>query len=580
MTAASSTSSSTLSAEQQAASERVAAARRFASQYKPREILGYLVHNEFFTPQRSFSRDDICTLRKKLTHYGTFAISSDPKTGLMQTSDTINANMRRQWFTDSVMVSQMQRVLDPASCLKATIVTAAALCTKEVRDAVEHTERDPAWYRDGGLMNGVYHIYLPQSVRVDEGGIPVVEEIRADAEWFNQKRLESQALALMHIVDTILEGTKDNPAAWGLPIEKINTKEGGLLLTAAITMARYLIAANSSPKDRTPDFQTPSASSWEEVPLPDGVTSDAAFTVLGLERLQTLLYSPTANEKLLKARGHFSKNKMPFSAAPKEEKLTAWISSGREFVAARVVSPIERGESPIQNPIRPDDTSLTLSAASSYTFFPEDPVRDASIRYNLVKSCTTRLLGANGMRRYNEYNLHGLKLHDSYLNVLYHMPAIERAVVLQRSGTSRDFGSTDASSVELLQERQLLSDPESAAQWTIGLSASLQALAKAKLSLITAGAKGTPLFASIEETLVDIINRNIAAIPGKLSDYPPLRADGTPLPLYQVMEAYEAIIDLNGERKFIPGAHTLPWSTAQLFDGLRLAEEAAAEAAR
>jgi hypothetical protein len=308
------------------------------------------------------------------------------------------------------------------------------------------------------------------------------------------------------------------------------------------------------------------------------VTSDAAFTVLGLERLRGLLYSPTSNEKILKIRSHLSKNRDLLPAPPEEEKLSTWISACRDFVAARVVSPLERGESPIQNPIRPYDTSLTLLAASSYTFFPEDPVRDANFRYGIVKSCIAELLGANGMRRYNEYVLDGHKLHDSYLNILYHMPAIERAVVLQRSGTTRDFGSTDASSVELLTERQLLSEPDSAAQWTIGLSASLQALAKAKLSLINAGAKETPLFASIEETLVDIINRNIAAIPGKLSDEVPLRADGTPLPLYQVMEAFEAIIDLNGERKFIPGAHTLPWSTAQLFDGLCLAEEAAAAA--
>lgn len=569
-----------LSAEQKVASERVAAARRFATQYAPRQILGYAVHNEFFTPQTSFTSADIRALREKLTGLGTFAIASNPTTGLVQTSDTINAEMRRQWFTDSVMVSQMQRVLDPVSCLKATIVTAAALCTKEARDAVERTERDPAWYRDGGLKNGVYHIYLPQSVRLDEAGLPVVEEIRADSEWFNQKRLESQALALMHIVDTIIEGTKDHPATWGLPIEKTTAREGELLLTAAFNMARYLIAANSSPTDGLPNFKTPSASSWEEAPLPHGVTSDAAFTVLGLERLRSLLYSPTTNEKLLKIRSHMSKNGGLFPAPPEEEKLSAWISTGRNFVAERIVSPLERGESPIQNPIRPTDTSLTLLAASSYTFFPEDPVRDASVRYCIVKSCIARLLGANGMRRYNEYDLGGHKLHDSYLNILYHMPAVERAVVLQRSGTSRDFGSTDASSVELLTERQLLSEPESAAQWTIGPSASLQALAKAKLTLISANARNTDLFASIEETLVDIINRNIAAIPGKLSDYPPLRADGTPLPLYQVMEAYEAIIDLNGERKFIPGAHTLPWSTAQLFDGLRLAEEAAAGAAR
>jgi hypothetical protein len=343
-------------------------------------------------------------------------------------------------------------------------------------------------------------------------------------------------------------------------------------------MARYLIAANSSPKDNSPDFKTPSASSWEEIPLSDGVTSDAAFTVLGLERLRGLLYSPTTSKKLIKIRSYLSENSAFFPVAPEKEKLAAWITAGRDFVAARVVSPLERGESPIQNPIRPYDTSLTLLAASAYTFFPEDPVRDAIVRYSIVKSCIAELLGANGMRRYNQYVLDGNKLHDSYLNILYHMPAIERAVVLQRSGTSRDFGSTDASSVELLQERQLLSDPESAAQWTIGLSASLQALTKAKLTLFSANASNTDLFASIEETLVDMINRNIAAIPGKLSGETPLRADGTPLPLYQVMEAYEAIIDLNGERKFVPGAHTLPWSTAQLFDGLRLAEEAAAAA--
>ena len=40
------------------------------------------------------------------------------------------------------------------------------------------------------------------------------------------------------------------------------------------------------------------------------------------------------------------------------------------------------------------------------------------------------------------------------------------------------------------------------------------------------------------------------------------------------MEAYEVVQDLHKQEKWMPGAHTLPWSAAQLFDGLRKASSA------
>lgn len=558
------------SATQATVSARSAAVRRYAARYRPREVGGYVVHNEFFTPRTRYEAADIAAVIEDLTARGTFAIASDPVTGLVETSDTVNAAMRRQWFTDSVMVSRMQRVLAPASCLQATIVSAAALATPDVHAAVAQTEADPAWYRDGGLRNGVYHIYLPESVRCGPDGMPDIAAIRADGAWFNQKRLESQALVLVHLVDTLLEGVQDRPAAWGLPVERIGTPQGRLLLGTAFTMARYLIAANTSPTTRTPDFRTPSASSWEELPLPDGMTSDAAFAVLGWERLRDLLYAETANPRLIHLRRCVADHALDLPEPPPPVRLEAWIDAGRCFVAERVVKPLEAGGRPVQNPLRPLDTSLTLLAASPYRFCPE-PAGDARIRHGIVAACRAGLLGPHGMRRYNAFEFDGRMLHDSYLNIGYHMPPAERAAVLGGGGTTRAFGSSDASTVDLLTERQALSQPEWAAQWSIGATASLQALAAAKLALGSATAGDVALQAAIEEGICDMINRCVALIPGRLSAESPLRADGTPLPPYQVMEAYEAVVAEDGRRLFMPGAHTLPWSTAQLFDGLRMA---------
>jgi len=562
-------------AERAAAAARTAAVRRYAVRYRPRQVGGYAVHNEFFTPRVSFSASDLAAVLEDLTRRGTFAIGSDPVTGLVQTSDTVNAAMRRQWFTDSVMVSRLQRVLAPASCLQAAIVTAAALATPDVLAAVARTEADPAWYRSGGLRNGVSHIYLPQSVRCGPDGMPDVAAIREDEAWFNQKRLESQALVVMHLVDIVMAGVAERPAAWGLPVERIATPPGRLLLATAIRMARYLIAANTAPTDGRPDFHTPSASSWEEVPLPDGMTSDAAFAVLGWERLHALLYAPTTEPRLLRVRHEVFASGTDLPEAPTAARLEEWIEAGRRFVAQRVVEPLEVGELPVQNPLRPLDTSLTLLAASPYRFFPADPLRDARIRHRLVAACCSGLLGPHGMRRYGVFEFAGRTLHDSYLNIGYHMPPDERAQALGHGPVGRHFGSSDTSTVELLAERQALSDAEWAAQWSIGPTASLQALAAAKLALGWSEHADPRLAAVIEEGICDLVNRCVAAIPGRLSDEPPLRADGTSLPPYQVMEAYEAVIATDGRRLFMPGAHTLPWSAAQLFDGLRLAIVAA-----
>jgi hypothetical protein len=551
---------------------------RFASTYAPRQISGYEVHNEFFCPQERFSSTDLAQLRAKLHHLGTFTVITNARTGLIQTSDTTNAAMRRQWFTDSVMAGYMQKELDPLGWAKALLINAAALCSQDARQAVTNTEADPDWYRKGGLMNGVFHIYLPESVRFGPDDLPIVDTIKKSADWFNQKRLESQALMLIALCEMILESCKDAPAEWAIPFREMTEQKGELVISAAALMTRFLIAANSDKGE--PNFETPSASSWEEAPFEEGMSSDATFTVLGLERLCKVLYAPTDNKKLLSIREFITANPESIPHPPCEEVVRRWIVAGRFFIHNRIVAPLAAGLPPIQTPSRPADTALTLLAASDYDFYPGEPKRNAEVRLGLIRFCNATLLGEHGMRRYNEFELQSHKLHDSYLNVNYHLSAEVRAALLDLTpdaASSRNFGSSDASDLESLVDRQRTSRPEWAAQWTIGLTASLQALAKAKLEILTCGSHNDEarlLLEVIDDELQRAINRSIASIPGKLSTQPALRADGNVVTPYQVIEAFEYVLFAKGRGAFIPGAHTLPWSTAQLYDGLRRAEEA------
>jgi hypothetical protein len=111
--------------------------------------------------------------------------------------------MLRQWFTDSSMNGLLQREKDPENWKKNLIVSAAALNIAAAKEAVEKSVQDPDWYRKGDIMNGVFHIYQPESVEFDTTThAPHVDKIKLDHTWFNQKRLESQALVLLALVDT------------------------------------------------------------------------------------------------------------------------------------------------------------------------------------------------------------------------------------------------------------------------------------------------------------------------------------------------------------------------------------------
>lgn len=567
------------------AAQKVKTIQDFASQYEPRQVGGYTVHNEFFTPYQVMPKAaDLKALLGDLERKGSFTVITNPETGLVQTSDTINQDMRRQWFTDSAMVGYLQRSQAPASWQKSMITNAAALNTTEALAAVESTVANPNWYRQGGLKQGVFHIYLPQTVKVDRHGVPIAAGIQLDSSWENQKRLESQALMLYHLVDTVQAGMKRQP--YGFKSNLLGSKGGDYVTQAIAQMGRYLLATNTDPATQQYNFNTPSASSWEEAPFKEGMTWDGAVSVLAVEKLRDLLYAKAEKTPQLKAWRQAILQQAPELT---DERLKGFIQSGRQWVDQRISQPLRQDLDPVQTPQRPYDTSLMLLAASPYTFYRNAPLSDARARFELVRKTKQALMGEHGMRRYNEFTLEGTEFHDSYLNVGFHFPDKERRKALGiQQGSGKEYGSTDASSLDALQDRQALSKPEYAAQWGLGLSASLQALARAKRDVLThiettgkASPEAKHLLKGINEELLDSLNRNIAAIPGPLkAGQTIIRSDGTPLKPYQPIEAYEAVPTKKNGVKWIPGAHTLPWHAAQLYDGLNQLVETERLAAR
>jgi hypothetical protein len=566
--------------------------RLFATMYQPRHVDGYQIHNRFFTPLKpsAFNASELERIFKDLSSKGSFKVATSSKTGLIRTSDKDDAHhMSRQWFTDSTMMFPLQRTLDPEGWKKNMMTNAAALNHPEAQRAAQETLKNPDWFRKGSVKNGVFHIYWPSSVELDANELPKPEKIKLDETWFSQNRLESQALMTLRLLETLKAGLIPNKNGqlkpWGFhpqDLEGRMAKNEAHVTNAIHSMSRYLIAVNTDPKTKKFDFHTPSASSWEEMPFKEGMTWDAAVTVVAMEKLKKFLYgekfeSPTLNRvkaKILKD------NPTELS----KENLEKFIAAGRTFVDSRITHPLQRGKDPVQTPNRPYDTSLSLLAASDYQLVPNNLLKDTQLRLDLLKKTKAALSGPHGMRRYNEFTEttkagKPIKLHDSYLNINHHMPEsvlapILKKPVLVKSGYERQG---DASDAETLLERQDLSQFKYTAQWQLGLSASLQSLAKMKIALLreiqqkgAASAEEKKLLKEINKESLDFVNRNVAAIPGPLPGTEKLiKADGSPCQPYIPLEAYQAIPDLNNEIKYVPGDHSLPWHSSQLFDGLR-----------
>lgn len=536
------------------------------------------VHNAHVASwlKERYSAHDISELIDRLDQWDTFSAEADPVTGLVRTSDAReNREMsERQWVTDSVLCGYWQKKRDRAGWIRNLCVLSAFTLSPGSREAAAHAISDPAWYHekkeDGSyfLMRGMPHIFLRKSVKINPAlGLPVPESIEVDRNWFNQKRLESQAL-LLRALCSDFESSDPETVKMGA--------------SAASLLAEFLAAVNrdlSSPAgDPHFNYQAPTASSWEEIPFPGGMTSDIVQCVLAFEALRDLLKRETPLAQAVReALVHGSYARVFRS----EDVLSRLISEGRDEVSRRITERLKAGVPPFQNEERPYDMSLAFPAASGYRLV-EEPVENARLYLQLFDFLEKHLLREHGMIRYSphEFSAHGgvHQIQDSYLGIGYWLPPSLRSVLLKgAAGSEKTSGSRDASTLEEMEARQQGTPRDTEAQWCLGVSAILQGLCLLAVDIIQSPSSASRkerkvLLRNINERIDYYITRNLALLSPENPDGDILKSNGYPVPAFKVMEAYEAIPSLDGvSALWVPGAHPLNWGMAQLFDGLHRA---------
>jgi hypothetical protein len=168
---------------------------------------------------------------------GVFALKVSDQTGLVTTADAAeNWHMSgRQWVTDTVRCGDFERSVNPIGWTRALLILCDFYHQDEEMDAIQKSIADPDYYRLGGLLNGVAHIFIPHT-------------LKRDTTWFNNKRLESHGLALKAICDTVVAGAVSKKD-WGFSEDQLK-EFGDQIAQTIVCLASYLKSINTDKNGR------------------------------------------------------------------------------------------------------------------------------------------------------------------------------------------------------------------------------------------------------------------------------------------------------------------------------------------
>jgi hypothetical protein len=556
-----------------------------AESYSPQQLkLGDItlpVHNEQvakrlkpeYTPAQFKELFDFCEKN------GVFSIKIDEANGLVETA-TVEENWGmsgRRWVTDTVRCGDIEKVVAPKAWLRALITLADFYTQDEELAAIEEAVKDANFYREGGLTNGIAHIFLP-------------ETLKRDSTWFNNKRLESHALALSAFCQMLASAepvVKDQQQSALLTDAKPRSK----MVNAISNLATYFKVINTNPDTGAFDFAAPSAGPWEEVPFADGLTWDICAMLVAFTDLRTLLFAEelAGNEQIKTIRSEMISTK--HGAWLKNiDTLDKLIASANQKMADRLFG----SEEPMEHPIRPFDSSSAFIVTSGVKLANTN-LADAKLHCRLLESLERHLVKDNGMIRYSPFDLptengKNKLVFDSYLADNYWLAVPLRSVLTgQQQPNGQEFGSEDCSSTEAYLERVKMARPNTEAQWC-WVSVMAEGYARQTVKILKDA--GDRRLTADEDALVSksltkatqFINRSYARITGQSTpDNPIYKSNGKQCPPFAVPEAYEhvGLIEKSGATAILPGVNTpLAWGVASLFsasqwfaDALELAKK-------
>lgn len=505
-----------------------------------------------------------------------FAVRINEANGLVRTAEAEeNWEMSgRQWVTDTVRCGDIERDVNPLAWRKAMLTLCKFYIQPEELDAIKKSVANPEYYRSGGLLDGVAHIFIP-------------ETLKRDLSWFNNKRLESHALALFGICETVIAG--DGKTKYGFSKEELRENKN-LIATTVANLAAYLKAINTN--NGAIDFSAPSAGPWEEIPFPEGLTWDTEAARAAFAALKTMLAleNELRNElaELVYKEQNWLRNK--------NGELDQVIAAAQKKVEERLLG--ENG--PQENPNRPFDCSLAFISTSTIEL-DTNTVEDVKRHYSLLAAIEEKLVRQFGIIRYAPFALEVQRhdksttteqVFDSYLADNYWLVPALRAHLSGQKSNLKDYGSSDCSTSEEYFERVKQARPETEAQWCfVSVIAEGYARQVAKLLNLQNGdfeaepeaeAEIEQLITHGQSKAAEFLNRSFARItPAQStgsSDY--CKANGKPCPPFAIPEAYEMVSSIpdnrtetktTGRQAALPGANTpLAWGQASLYNASKI----------
>ena len=537
-----------------------------AGRYKPviKKLGGvsYNVHNSEIAGllREKYTRKDFDELMKYLNSNSMFKISKNNQKGLKKKKKTgfvkicgasENWEMsNRVWITDAMRIGDVQRIKAPYTWTVMLDTVADFYETQD--DNFQKLIKDEQLYKNGGVMAGIPHIFLP-------------ETLEPDKDWFNNKRLESHALALKEFCRAIIDGmVKGKPYGYGIADEVSEN-----MLNCIDNLSKFFKAI---------DYPTaPSAGNWEEIPLEGGLTSDTEAIRSALCAYKDLLYNPkyNKNQEIGDIRTRLQLLK-PLS----ESELDDLITRGE----ARVRKTYLR-----EAAMRPHDASLVFVTTSDVKL-DDDMYKDILKHVQILKSLEKHLVRKNGMLRYSPFKF---KLSDgsyafspdSYLNLNYFV-AIDKngKLNLDWKRVLNMFASKDCSEPDMFNARASLSTPNREAQWFM-VSEMSAGYGMQILKLINNAQKEGRGLSDFEKDFIknnkliekqtEYLNRALARISSENPDkVGQIKANGLGMPSCTVSEAFQYVTDVNGRHKMVQGTNApLAWAIASLFKALQVYKE-------
>ncbi|MBQ7529816.1 hypothetical protein IJT10_07980 [bacterium] len=472
-----------------------------------------------------YSSQDLVKIMNMLAATPTFQITSDPKTGLVPTTgmpEDENFEMAaRQWVTDTVNAGQIQYTSDNKGWWKAVETLAKFYSTDHEQAAFDKAIKDPDSYRLGGPEEGVAHIFFPKT-------------LERDPSWFNNKRLESHALALSALANKLSNHSYANPS-----------KE---LLNSIANLTSYLVAIDYS--------NAPSAGCWEETPFPGGLTWDTQAANSALSYVLELIKDPKIQEKLsVQKHGEIFLH---------PEKIEQAIERGKKRVADNYLA-----ESPGNREI---DSSLAFMSEDPDAVLDEDPLQNVRKHIESLQLLEKHLVRDFGILRYAPFKLtlkdgSTVTSPDSYLNLNYNIACDKDGHVnLAWHDLLKAFGSKDASEPSIFAARASLSSPNCEAQWFM-----VSDLARAYTTqieyLCDLQESPTPEAQELIKICLAGANRNLNRALARITpEEGMIKANGEKVAGWAVPEAWQCVSTIDGQKAYLPGLNSpLTWAKASLY---------------